>query len=67
MSSMRILGNDGTVVVWLGEKNVPESLGWLSVSTGFITDSEGCFSEVVQSIRLSNDPEKVGRRVEVSI
>ena len=53
MSSVRIVRNDGTVVVWLGEKNVPEWFGWLSVSTGFITDSNDCgFSEVVQSIRL---------------
>ena len=41
MSSVRILWSDGTVVVLSkaqGEKNIPALFGWLSVSTGFITD-----------------------------
>ena len=33
-----------------GGENVPELFGWLSVSTGFIANVDGCsFSEVVQS------------------
>ena len=35
---------------FVGETNVPEWFGWLSVSTGFTTDSDGySFSDVVQS------------------
>ena len=49
MPSMSIFGERWVVAVLRGE-NVPELFGWLSVSTGFIANPDGCsFSEVVQS------------------
>ena len=45
MSSARILRNDGTVVVLLGEKNVPESFDRLLrtvIVSGKMFNNEGC-------------------------
>ena len=45
---MRIFGERWDDRGHAGGENVPELFGWLSVSTGFLTNSDGCsFSEVV--------------------
>ena len=59
MSSVRILGNDETVVVLWGEKNLPESFDWLSVSTV----SKQIRTAMVSQELFNRDGRRIARRM----